>query len=426
MRSVGTRLGTLALAAAIGLAGCATNTMTGRSQFIVVSEKQAIGESAVAYSQMMGQLDKKKQIETDTPRARRVRKITDDLIAQAVRFRPETASWDWQVELIDDPKTVNAFCMAGGKMAIYSGMWEKLNATDDEIAQVMGHEIGHALANHTAERMSVAMGVGLGTTLAAILLSSRTEGAGGQVALTGMQLAALTAIQLPNSREGESEADQIGIELAARAGYDPDAAVTLWQKMGKLGGSSPPEFLSTHPSPENRAARLKALADQVRPLYVAAKKNPVDAPSFLVSRQAANERVVARPGEPTREEYAAKVAAEGGTLTFLAEPYERFTSGEARFECRGVQCTFNYNRRKDDWKKLHAEKRWRDLAVSVMQTGYLSDLSYFMLGEAARGLGLAQAAKTYYRRAVEAGKEYGCGNDCQGFNVQALAKAALR
>lgn len=420
------RIGTLVLAAALGLAGCATNTVTGRSQFIVVSERQAIGESAVAYNSMMGQLDKKKQIEGDTARAKKVREITDRLVAQAVRFRPETASWNWEVQVIDDPKQVNAFCMAGGKMAIYSGMWEKLKATDDEIAQVMGHEIGHALANHTAERMSVAMGVGIGTTIAAIVLSSRSDSPiGTQLGLTGIQVAALTAIQLPNSREGESEADQIGIELAARAGYDPKAAVTLWEKMGKLGDGAPPEFLSTHPSAETRAARLNELVTKVQPLYAAAKQNPVDAPSFLVSRHAANERVVTKPGEMTREEYAEKMANEAGTMTFLAEDFERFKSGKAVFDCR-FQCAFRYNSRKDDWKKLHAEKRWRDLAVSVMQVGYLSDLSYFMLGEAAKGLGQKQAAATYYRRAVEAGKEYGCGNDCAGFNVQKQAAAALK
>src|SRR5689334_25373161 len=130
---------------------------------MIVSEEQAIGSSAAAYSSMMGGLSKKKQIEDGTERSRRVRQITDRLIAQAVRFRPDSASWKWEVQVINDPKTVNAFCMAGGKMAIYTGMWEKLKATDDEIAQVMGHEIGHALASHTRERMSMAYTTTAGT-----------------------------------------------------------------------------------------------------------------------------------------------------------------------------------------------------------------------------------------------------------------------
>jgi predicted Zn-dependent protease len=251
--------------AAVVLAGCTTNPMTGRSQFMVVSDRMAMSQSAAAYSSMMGQLDKKKQIEADSERAKKVREITDRLIAQAVRFRPESASWKWEVQVINDDKTVNAFCMAGGKMAIYSGMWEKLKATDEEIANVMGHEIGHALADHTRERMSIAYGSGVGTQIAAIALGAKDQTA----AL--MQQAAVLAIQLPNSRDGEAEADQIGIELAARAGFDPKAAVTLWQKMGKEGGGGPPQFLSTHPSPQNRAARLAELGEQVRPLYEAAR-----------------------------------------------------------------------------------------------------------------------------------------------------------
>ncbi len=401
------------------LAGCETNPITGRSQFMVVSEDMAIGQSAAAYSSMMGDLGRKKKVEADSPRAEKVRHITDRLIAQAVRFRPDSAKWNWEVQVINDPKTVNAFCMAGGKMAIYSGMWEKLKATDDEVAQVMGHEIGHALANHTQERMSIAYSTGIGTQLAAIALGARDQTA------VLMQQAAVLAIQLPNSRESESEADQIGIELAARAGYDPAAAVSLWDKMGKLGGT-PPEFLSTHPSPEHRKETLQALGARMQPLYLAAKSaNPGDAPSFLSSKEAVNERVVTQPGEPTREEFAARVANEPTTMSFLAEPFEKFKRGETVFDCR-AQCAFSYSRRTPDWKKLHGRKQWRDLAVAVLQVGYLGDLSYFMLAEAARGLGLREAASAYYKRALDAGKEYGCGGDCEGFEVHKLAQAALK
>jgi predicted Zn-dependent protease len=258
------------LAGVMVLSACSTNPITGRSQFMIVSENMAVTQSAAAYSQMMGGLSKKKQIEADSPRAEKVREITERLIAQAVRFRPESAGWAWEVRVINDPKVVNAFCMAGGKMAIYSGMWEKLKATDDEIAQVMGHEIAHALADHTRERMSIAMTSAVATTAAAVAVTVAGGDDRAALALSGVQLASVLAIQLPNSREGESEADQIGIELAARAGFDPRAAVTLWEKMGKEGGG-PPEFLSTHPSPQNRAARLAQLGTQVAPLYEAAK-----------------------------------------------------------------------------------------------------------------------------------------------------------
>jgi len=412
--------GAAAAAGVVLLAACTTNPITGRSQFMVVPESMAIRESAVAYSSMMGGLSKKNQIETGTPRAEKLRAITDRLIAQAVRFRPDSAKWGWQVQLINDPKTVNAFCMAGGKMAMYTGLIEQLKASDDEIAQVMGHEIGHALANHTQERMSIAYSSGIGAQLAAIALGARDQTA----AL--MQTAAVVAIQLPNSRESEAEADQIGIELAARAGYEPTAAVSLWEKMGKIsGGKGPPEFLSTHPSPEHRRERLRELAARVQPLYVAAKERPAsDAPSFLSAKEAANERVVRKAGELSPEEYAEKVAREPATMTFLAEPFERFKRGDTVFDCR-LQCSLAYERRKADWKKLHARAQWRDLAVSVIQVGYQNDLAYFMLGEAARGLGLKVPAQTYYRRALEAGAQYGCGEGCEGFDVPKLARAHL-
>jgi predicted Zn-dependent protease len=259
------------VAAALLLAGCQANPITGRSQLMIVPESLAVSESAAAYAQMMGQLGKKKQIEADSARALKLRDMTDRLVAQAIKLRPDSAGWQWEVQLINDAKTVNAFCMAGGKMAIYSGMWEKLGASDEEIAMVMGHEIAHALAGHTQERMSVAMTSQVIATGVALAISSSESTRG--LAMTGTQLAAVYAVQLPNSRTSETEADAIGIEIAARAGYDPRAAVTLWEKMGKLGGT-PPEFLSTHPSPENRAARLRDLGAKVQPHYLEAKANP--------------------------------------------------------------------------------------------------------------------------------------------------------
>jgi len=242
---------------------------------MLVSEESAEQQSAVAYQQMVGGLNKKGQIERGTARELEVQQITDKLIAQAIKLKPSAAAWQWQVQVIDDPKTVNAFCMAGGKMAIYSGMWEQLHATEAEIAQVMGHEISHALAEHTRERMSVAYSTGAVTTVAAIALGA------GDLAAQGMQAAAVYAIQMPNSRESEAEADQIGIELAARAGYDPKSAVALWEKMGKLPGGRQPEFLSTHPSPEHRAENLRALGEKVMPYYLAAQANPAPAARYV-------------------------------------------------------------------------------------------------------------------------------------------------
>ena len=413
----------LALAALMLLAGCTANPITGRNQFLLVSEKQAIGESSAAYNGMIGQLAKKKKVQTDTPRVERVREITDRLIAQAVRFRPESATWNWEITVIDEPKIVNAFCMAGGKMGLYSGMWEKLKATDDEIAAVMGHEIGHALVGHTRERMSMAMGMQVGAVVIAAASASRSDSSSFDRNLTLTQMAAVLAIALPNSREAEREADQVGIELAARAGYDPRAAISLWEKMAKEGGS-PPEFLSTHPSPENRIERLRALVPKVDGYYQLARQSPPgEAPRFV--GQPVNERVI---GEESREAYASRVAREPEAMTFLAERFEKFKRGEMVFDCT-IACSVSYGARRGEWKRLHREGAWRELATSVMLVGYLSDLSYFMLAEAARGQQLGDAARAYYARAIEAaraGNACGPGAEaCEGFEVERLARAAL-
>ena len=249
------------------VAACATSP-TGRRQLMLVSEEQAISSSRQAYAQEMGKYQKEGKLVTDPRVLERVRVITERLVAQAVKMRPDSSKWQWSVQVIDDPKTVNAWCMAGGRMALYTGLIKQVDPTDDELAQVMGHEIAHALANHTAERMSTAMAANAGI-LAAGLLSDKP---GQAMAMTAA--AATVAIKLPNSRTAENEADQIGIELAARAGYDPRSAITLWQKMGKVGGSAPPEWLSTHPSDATRQDRLSALAPKMMPYYQVAGARP--------------------------------------------------------------------------------------------------------------------------------------------------------
>jgi predicted Zn-dependent protease len=235
----------------------------------LVSESQAIAASREAYLTQMTELDQAGKIVEDQAVTRRVEGITSKLVAQAIMVRPETADWEWSVEVIDDPETVNAWCMAGGRMAVYTGLLEKIDPSDDELAQVMGHEISHALANHTAERMSVAMATSAGVAVAGVLSDNSVAAMGAAAA------AAQLAVQLPNSRTSESEADEIGIELAAKAGYDPRAAVTLWQKMGAVGGEGPPQFLSTHPSPGNRQEKLGELVPKVAPFYEAARGKEV-------------------------------------------------------------------------------------------------------------------------------------------------------
>ncbi len=259
----------IALAFAALVAGCATSP-TGRKQLMIVSESQAIASSRQAYVQEMGKYKKEGKLVTDPRVINRVKVITERLVAQAVKMRPDSAKWEWTVEVVDDPQNVNAWCMAGGRMAIYTGLLLKVDPTDDELAQVMGHEIAHALANHTAERMSVAMASQLGVVAAGILLDQSASTIAAGVA------AAQVAVNLPNSRQAESEADRIGIELAAKAGYDPQAAVTLWQKMAAVGGGKgPPQFLSTHPSDATRQQALAKLVPQMMPYYQAAGTPPI-------------------------------------------------------------------------------------------------------------------------------------------------------
>ena len=235
-----------------GLISCATSP-TGRSQFIIISPDAAIIESETAYLDTVRQLDDEDKLVSDPLTVARVARITGRLVSIAVTQFPDSAEWKWSVAIVDDTETVNAWCMAGGRMAVYTGLFDQLDLTDDEFAQIMGHEISHALANHTAERMSRAMATTLG--IAVIGAASDNSGA----AMAGAAVAANVALTLPNSRDAESEADVMGMRLATQAGYDPEAAVTLWQKMGDLNDERPAEFLSTHPAPENRQAALNAM-----------------------------------------------------------------------------------------------------------------------------------------------------------------------
>ncbi|MDP4651400.1 MAG: M48 family metallopeptidase, partial [Haliea sp.] len=242
------------------LTACATSP-TGRSQFMLISPESAIVESRAAYLSTVSDLSKEDKLSSDKALAKRVASITGRLVSVAIEEYPRSADWEWSVAIVDDAETVNAWCMAGGRMAVYTGLFKQLKLTDAEFAQIMGHEISHALANHTAERMSRAMATTLGVVAVGVM-SDRPAATMG-----GAAVAAKLALELPNSRTAELEADQLGMEIAVRAGYDADAAVTLWEKMGAVGGGErAPEFLSTHPAPGNRQTALAAMANDMRKL----------------------------------------------------------------------------------------------------------------------------------------------------------------
>lgn len=259
----------LALSVSLFGGGCQTvqTTQPGtvgitRTQSMAVSEQQINTASAQAYSKLVQEAGAKSQLNRDAAMNARVQEIARRLIAQTRVFREDASRWRWEVNVLQSDQ-VNAFCMAGGKIGIYSGIITKLQLTDSELAAVMGHEMAHALREHVREQVSLQYA----TQLPGILLAAVT---GVQVLGQLGDMVSNVTLGLPRSRQAEAEADEIGVELAARAGYDPRAAISLWQKMNRMGGGRPPEFLSTHPSPESREQDLAVTSEKVMSLYRAA------------------------------------------------------------------------------------------------------------------------------------------------------------
>ncbi|BDB22838.1 M48 family metallopeptidase [Cupriavidus sp. P-10] len=225
-------------------------------------------QAAQEYEQLKQEAIAKRALASDdNPQLRRLRAIGKRLLPQTVRWNERARNWPWEINLIGS-KQVNAFCMPGGKIAIYTGLLDQLKLTDDEIAMVMGHEIAHALQEHARERAAKSEITNLGANVISQLFGF---GNLGNMALgTGAHL-----LTLRFSRADETEADLIGMDIAARAGFDPRAAVSLWQKMGKMSQSGT-EFLSTHPSGRSRIADLEKHMPEVLPLYARAINTSVD------------------------------------------------------------------------------------------------------------------------------------------------------
>ncbi|UTH75788.1 M48 family metallopeptidase [Chromobacterium sp. IIBBL 290-4] len=257
---------------AVWLAACAQVNTTGggsvgisRGQTMLLSSQEVEQMSAKSYAQQLGQARAKGQLNTDAELTMRVRRISQRLIAQTPTFRPDARNWRWEVNVLrtDD---MNAYAMAGGKIMVYSGLVNGLKLSDAELAAVIGHEISHALREHTRENMSQAYAQQLGLSLVGALAGLSAD---------QMQLASMVTdvtLNKPHSRTMESEADIMGLELMARAGYDPNAAVNVWKKMQSAGNGGGPEFLSTHPSGPTRIRDLQARIPQVWPLYQVAAK----------------------------------------------------------------------------------------------------------------------------------------------------------
>jgi predicted Zn-dependent protease len=262
----------LAGAAMLTLVSCQTVQTTqggvvgvDRQQSMMVSSQEIQQAAGQQYADLIAAVRKKGELNRNASEVSRVRRIVGRLIPQTVVFRPDARNWNWEENVITSPE-VNAWCMPGGKIAVYTGLIEKLHLTDDELAAVLGHEIAHALREHARERVSEQM-----VADSLISIGSALFGLG-DLAQKGVQAAYMGAMGLPHSRQQETEADRIGIELAARAGYDPHAAISLWQKMAQAGGSEPLPFLSTHPSSSDRLSDLTDYSRRVMPLYEQAKK----------------------------------------------------------------------------------------------------------------------------------------------------------
>ena len=251
---------------AVGATGCSTTTDTGaigvdRNQLLVVSDQQVQQLSNQAFQQEIAAARAKGLLDTNPAQLARLQKISQRLIAQTGAYRSDARQWPWEVHVIKSNE-LNAHVLPGGKIVFYSGIIDRLSLTDAEIAAIMGHEMAHALREHTRERLSreVATQTGIGIAASVLGLSQ------GQAQLAG--LAVDLGISRPHSRTQETEADLMGLELMARAGYDPNAAISLWRKMQSASGrGEPPQFLSTHPVSSTRIATIQSLLPRVMPLY---------------------------------------------------------------------------------------------------------------------------------------------------------------
>jgi predicted Zn-dependent protease len=262
----------LALLCALAFQGCATvqTTKPGavgieRKQAMLVSEQSVEQGAQKAYATEIQHASANGKLNADPVLTSRIRRIAGRLIPATAAFRADAPQWKWEVNTLATPD-INAYAMPGGKIMVYSGLVEKLQLSDAEIAAVLGHEISHALREHTRERVSRDY-----EQKVALLGLAVITGVDPSVMDLADSVASVT-FQLPHSREQEAEADVMGLELMARAGYDPHAAITLWQKMLAAEKNAPPQFLSTHPASANRIAELERHIPQVLPLYQAAER----------------------------------------------------------------------------------------------------------------------------------------------------------
>ena len=240
---------------------------------LLVSAEEVETQAGQQYAGLKREAQGKHTLAPDSdPQVLRLRRIANQLIPLALRWNERAPKWQWEINLVTSPE-LNACCLPGGKIVFHSGILQGLKLTDDEVAVVMGHEIAHALREHGRERMAKAGATKLAARLAEAGISSRFKTDPNVTHSVVGGVAGLAILKF--SRADETEADLIGLDLAARAGYDPRAGVMLWQKMGMRNTGAPPQWLSTHPAGENRIAEIRKHLPEVMPLYAKAKQLPL-------------------------------------------------------------------------------------------------------------------------------------------------------
>lgn len=258
----------LALCLAAGGALAQPGVEVSRSRLLLLPASTVERSAAQQYGQLMRQAAQKGLLNNDRRQVERLRNIARQLIPHSVRFNKDAEKWRWEVNLVS-ARTVNAFCMPGGKIAFFTGILDELALSDAEVAAIMGHEIAHALLEHGRARMSEQLLKSAGISIAAAVFNL------GQLSAELLNQAAGLAISLPYARKQETDSDLVGMELAARAGHDPRAAASVWRKMAQVtqaaGKGQPPQFLSTHPGHDTRIREIEANLPKVLPLYEAAR-----------------------------------------------------------------------------------------------------------------------------------------------------------
>lgn len=342
----------IALFVLIFTASCQINPVTGDNNVKIISNEQAIQQASTAYYSLLSKYSTSGAIDSDKKINERVNKVFNRLLPQAKKVSHDANSWNWELHVVTNNEP-NAWCMAGGKIAVFTGLISRLNATDDELAFLLAHEIGHALGEHTSAKQSMQI-----LTNIALLTYNSQHKNNPQLQQKVQDLSTLL-ITLPYSRSEENQADKIGLDLATRAGYRPEASISLWEKMIALNLPQNSEFMSTHPSFDTRISNLKTL---------------INSPNSSNSDQE--------------------------TLGLVADDFNKFKRGEAVLNCT-VACGFGNGSNRDSIKELYLNHRWKDLAIVVIKVNYEKNLNYFYLGKAAEELGYKDAAKIYYKNAID-------------------------